>query len=164
MPESQDPTPEFLAQLRIARRAESADRAAGRRALSAVFDRSAGRVMVELSNGAVFGFLPSHIPTLAHLTDAQLTEVTVTPGGSGLEWEALDIQVSVAGIILDALDPQAARSALARIAGKSRSSAKAAAARANGKKGGRPRTKAAPELASPHRQRHPQRHQRRPER
>lgn len=144
MHDSDKPTPEFLAQLRIARRAEAADRAAGRRALSAFFDRSSGRIMMELSNGAVFGFLPSRIPAIAQLSYTQLTDVTVTPGGSGLEWEALDIQLSVAGIILDALDPQAARSELARIAGKSRSSAKAAAARANGKKGGRPRKTAAP--------------------
>lgn len=148
MHDSDKPTPAFLAQLRIARRAEAADRAAGRRALRAFFDRSSGRIMMELSNGAVFGFLPSRIPAIARLSNAELADVTVTPGGSGLEWEALDIQLSVAGIIIDALDPKSARSELARIAGKSRSSAKAAAARVNGKKGGRPRKKATPAKTS----------------
>ncbi|MBA3855113.1 MAG: DUF2442 domain-containing protein [Gemmatimonas sp.] len=143
MHDSEKPTPAFLAQLRAARRAEAEARAAGRRAISATYDRPTGRIVMELTNGSVFGFVARRIPAISDLTDAELACVTVSPGGSGLDWDDLDIQLSVAGIILDSLDPKAARSELARIAGKSRSSAKAAASRANGKKGGRPRKRPA---------------------
>lgn len=134
---------EIVAQIPVARRAEERDRARGRRALSARYDRRSRRVMIELSNGALFGFPATRVPALARLSAAQLADVTVTPGGSGLAWDALDIHLSVAGLLFDAIDRAATRSELARIAGRARGGAKAAAARANGKKGGRPRTRAA---------------------
>lgn len=137
------PTKEFLAQLQVARRADAIDRAAGRRALSASYDRAKGRVMMELTNGNVFGFLAKSIPAIAHLSDDELSKVAVSPAGIGLHWNKLDIQLSVGGLLLDAIARKAATSELARIAGKSRSSAKAAASRANGKKGGRPRKRPA---------------------
>jgi hypothetical protein len=139
---------EILAQIAAARQAEAIDRAAGRRALSACYDRTKGRVMMELTNGNVFGFVAKSIPAIAHLSDDELEMVSVSPAGMGLHWDALDIQLSVGGILLDSIARKAATSELARIAGKSRSSAKAAAARANGKKGGRPRKKAAPAKTS----------------
>jgi hypothetical protein len=98
--------------------------------------------MIELSNGSVFGFVAARVPALAGLPAATLARVTVSPGGSGLNWEEVDVDLSVAGLILDAVDQSAKRSELARLAGKSRSRAKATAARANGKKGGRPRRSA----------------------
>lgn len=137
------PTPDFIEQMKAARRADADARAAGRRALSASYDRTNGRVIIELTNGCVFGFIPSRVAALAGLSPAELSRVTVSPGGSGLFWDDQDIQLSVPGLLLDAIDPGHARSELARIAGRSRSHAKAAAARANGKKGGRPRKKAA---------------------
>ncbi|HRN52106.1 MAG TPA: DUF2442 domain-containing protein [Gemmatimonadaceae bacterium] len=136
-------TAEILAQIPAARRAEAADRTAGRRALSASYDRSKGRVLIELSNGSLFGFVASQIPALAGMTDADLARVTVSPGGISIHWDDLDIGLSVPGLLLDAVERSAARSELARIAGSTRSRAKAAASRANGKKGGRPRKRPA---------------------
>lgn len=132
-------TAAILERIPKARRAEELDWARGRRATSARYDRRSGRLMIELSNGSLFGFVASQHPALAPLSHAQLADVTVMPGGSGLAWDALDIHLSVAGLLLDAVDPAATRSELARIAGRARGGAKAAAARANGKKGGRPR-------------------------
>jgi len=65
--------------------------------------------------------------------------VEVSPGGSGLHWEALDIDLSVPGPLLSSLGRAQQRSELARLAGRTTSRLKAAAARANGAKGGRPR-------------------------
>jgi hypothetical protein len=129
----------ILAQIPAARARDGRERAAGRRAVSAHYDRQTGRVMLELTNGCVFGFPAQSIPALAKATLEQLAAVEVSPGGSGLHWEALDADLSVPGLLLSSIGRSQKLSELARIAGKTTSEAKAAAARANGAKGGRPR-------------------------
>lgn len=142
MPKHRVPTAAIVAQIAAARRRDAEERAAGRRAVSASYDCDTGRIMIELSNGSVFGFVAARFPMLAALSVKELANVTVSPGGSGLLWND-DVDISVAGLLLDAVDPTDKRRELARIAGKARGGAKAAAARANGKKGGRPRKRPA---------------------
>lgn len=132
----------ILAQLPAARAREARDRRAGRRAVSATYDRRTGRIMMELTNGFVFGFPATAIPALAHATPGQLAAVVLTPGGSGLHWEELDADLSIPGLLLSSIDRSAQVIELARVAGQTRSPAKAAAARTNGAKGGRPRKSA----------------------
>lgn len=129
----------ILAQIPAARAREARDRRQGRRALSAWYDRRAGRIMMELTSGFVFGFPPKAIRALERATPEQLSAVTLSPGGSALHWEELDADLSVPGLVLSSIDRSDQLSELARVAGRTRSSAKAAAARANGAKGGRPR-------------------------
>jgi hypothetical protein len=95
--------------------------------------------MVELTNGFVFGFPTKSIPQLARLSAAVLATVEVSPGGSGLHWESLDVDLSVPGLLLASVARADKVRELARVAGRATSPAKAAAARANGAKGGRPR-------------------------
>jgi hypothetical protein len=95
--------------------------------------------MLELSSGVVFGFPTKAIPALAKASPDQLAAVEVSPGGSGLHWEELDADLSVGGLLLASIDRSEQLTELARIAGRTTSPAKAAAARANGAKGGRPR-------------------------
>lgn len=130
---------EILRQVARARAREVKDRAAGRRAISASYERASGRVMMELSNGFVFGFPARIIPALATASAAQLSAVELSPGGSVLHWEALDVDVDLPGLLLSTVDRSQRLSELARLAGRARSRAKAAASRANGAKGGRPR-------------------------
>lgn len=130
---------EIVKQVRAARKQDALDRKAGRRATSASYNRRTGRVMLELTSGFVFGFPAKAIPALANATADQLAAVTISPGGSGLHWEELDADLSVAGLLLSAINRSEKLSELARVAGQSRTPAKAAAARANGAKGGRPR-------------------------
>jgi hypothetical protein len=129
----------ILRQIPAARARESVERQAGRRAVAAYYDRKTGRVMLELTNGFVFGFPTKSIPALARATADQLGAVTLSPGGSGLHWDALDADLSVPGLLLSSIGRSDKLSELARLAGRSTSPAKAAAARANGTKGGRPR-------------------------
>jgi hypothetical protein len=103
------------------------------------YDRRTGRIMMELTSGYIFGFPAASIPALASATPTQLADVELGPGGSGLHWEALDVDLSVPGLLLSALGRSQKLSELARIAGQVSTPAKAAAARANGAKGGRPR-------------------------
>jgi hypothetical protein len=130
---------EILKQIPSARARSTRERKAGRRAVSACYDRQAGRVMLELSSGVVFGFPTKAIPALAKASPDQLAAVEVSPGGSGLHWEELDADLSVGGLLLASIDRSEQLTELARIAGRTTSPAKAAAARANGAKGGRPR-------------------------
>lgn len=106
------------------------------RAVRAYYDALNGRVMVELAGGFVFGFPPAVSPRLASATPDQLAGVEVEAGGEGLHWDELDEDLSVPGLLAESFD-------LRRWAGKylggTTSEAKAAAARENGRKGGRPR-------------------------
>ena len=62
--------------------------------------------------------------------------------GYGLHWEKLDADLSIPALIVGIFGSKAWMQELARRGGASTSPAKAAAARANGAKGGRPRKSA----------------------
>lgn len=106
------------------------------RALHAEYDGDRGVILVQLKSGSWFGFAPSAVPELRGATAEDLAEVEVESCGEALHWESLDADVSVPGIIFDSLD---APSWWARWIASRTTAKKAAAARENGKKGGRPR-------------------------
>ena len=133
---------EILQQIPPARAAEQAARRRGHRARAVRFDRAKGRVVLELSSGVLFAFPVAAIPALRRAGPAQLAQVVTNASGSSLRWDALDVDVSVAGLLLAAVDPAERLRYLASLAGRATSPAKAAAARTNGAKGGRPRTTA----------------------
>lgn len=133
---------EIRRQVGQARAREQVARRQGHRARAARFDRATGRVVVELSSGILFAFPVSRIPALRHAASAALAAVTVSASGSTLRWEAMDVDLSVAGLLLSAVEPRERARHLASLAGSATSAAKAAAARANGRRGGRPRTAA----------------------
>lgn len=105
-------------------------------ARSARYDAKADRVIVELTSGATFAFPPRLVQGLADATPAQIAEVEVIGAGYGLHWEALDLDYTVPGLINGVFGTA---KWMAAQAGRGTSAAKAAAARANGAKGGRPR-------------------------
>lgn len=96
-------------------------------------------MVVELTNGCTFTFPPRLAQGLGRATTDQLALVEVLGSGTGLHWEALDVDLSVPDLLAGLFGTKAY---MARHAGQARSSAKAAAARANGAKGGRPRRSA----------------------
>ncbi len=80
------------------------------------------------------------IKEFKNATPSDLRAVTLTPSGSAITCEPLDVDISVPGIVREMT---AAASWLAR-AGRKKSPAKTAAARVNGAKGGRPRKRRVP--------------------
>jgi len=115
-------------------------RASEPRALSARFDARSSRMIVDLTNGCTFAFPPRLVQGLEDAGDGDLSAVEILGAGYGLHWEALDVDISVLGLLAGIFGT---KSHMARQAGKATSPAKAEAARANGAKGGRPRKSAA---------------------
>lgn len=106
------------------------------RAASARHDAKAQRIVVELTNGATFAFPPGLVQGLCDATAEELADIEVSPGGYGLHWPKLDEDYSVPGLMNGVFGTA---KWMAAKAGRGASEAKAAAARANGAKGGRPR-------------------------
>lgn len=106
------------------------------RAVKAWFDEAERKVAVELANGVIFSFPPEVAEGLAGASASDLRGVEVLGNGHALHWEALDADFSVPNLVNGLFGTS--RWMAAR-AGSSKSSRKAAAARANGAKGGRPR-------------------------
>ncbi|MEB2319541.1 MAG: DUF2442 domain-containing protein [Pseudomonadota bacterium] len=113
-----------------------AARASEPRAVAARFDRASGRVIVDLENGCTFAFPPRLAQGLEGATDDQLASIELLGRGYGLHWEELDVDLSLPGLMAGIFGTKAW---MARRAGQATSPAKAAAARVNGAKGGRPR-------------------------
>ena len=106
------------------------------RAAAARYDRASGRVIVDLTNGCAFAFPPRLAQGLETASDDQLAAVEILGRGYGLHWEELDVDLSLPGLMAGLFGTKAW---MARHAGRATSAAKAAASRANGAKGGRPR-------------------------
>lgn len=106
------------------------------RAAAARYDAKSGRVVIDLVNGTTFAFPAEMAQGLAGANPADLADIEVLGVGFGLHWEKLDVDFTVAGLMNGIFGT---RAYMARQGGLARSDAKAAAARANGKKGGRPR-------------------------
>ena len=116
-----------------------ASRASEPRAAAARYDRASSRVIVDLENGCTFAFPSRLAQGLEAASDEKLSAVEILGEGYGLHWEDLDVDLSLPGLMAGILGTKAW---MARRAGQATSVAKAAAARKNGAKGGRPRKSA----------------------
>jgi len=112
------------------------------RAKSARYVAARRQVVVELTNGCTFIFPADMGQGLAGASNKELADVKVMGKGYGLHWEKLDADLSIPALIVGIFGSKAWMQELARRGGASTSPAKAAAARANGAKGGRPRKSA----------------------
>ena len=112
------------------------------RAVAARFDRRAGRVVIGLSSGLEVGFLPERAQGLEKASAAELEEIEITPSGYGLHFPKLDADLYLPGLLQGFYGSRKWMAAgLGRLRGASRSRAKVAASRKNGKLGGRPRVR-----------------------
>ena len=111
-----------------------------RRAAAAHYDAATGRVVVDLANGCAYAFPARYVQDLQGASGEDLAVVEVDAAGFNLHWPTLDVDLYVPALVSGIFGARAwmARE-LARVAGRTKSSKKAAAARSNGAKGGRPR-------------------------
>ena len=83
--------------------------------------------------------IPRHIIPGLKQEYASHEPITISPAGDALSWSSIDIDVYVPGLVERAFGARLFAAATGRQGGRRRSKAKAAAAKANGAKGGRPR-------------------------
>jgi hypothetical protein len=111
------------------------------RAARATYRARGDAIHIELTNGAAITLPVKLIPDLKRAARSDVQSVEVLGRGSGLHWESLDLDLSVPGLVSSVFVGPEWMAELGRVGGRRSSAAKAAAARRNGRKGGRPRTR-----------------------
>lgn len=110
------------------------------KAVSARYDRRIGRVVIELSTGLGISFKPHDAQGLEKATPDDLAQLEISPSGLGLHVSALDVDLYLPALLEGFLGSRKWMAAsMGKVGGRTSTEAKAAAARANGKLGGRPR-------------------------
>jgi Protein of unknown function (DUF2442) len=105
------------------------------------YDQHKDQLVLELKNGVTV-LLPTHLlQGVAGAATEAIASVQVGPRGASLHWETLDVSFSLAGLLAGIFGTHVWMQEMGRIGGATKSVAKAVAARANGKQGGRPATK-----------------------
>lgn len=104
------------------------------------YDRRIGRLVIDLSSGIEIAFRPHDAQGLEHAKASDLSEIEISPSGLGIHFPKLDADLYLPSLLEGFLGSRrwiAAQNG--KIGGKATSEAKVAAARNNGKLGGRPR-------------------------
>ena len=120
-------------------------RAAERRAnmpiaVAARYDRRRNRIVIGLNTGVELAFPPSIAQGLQKAEASDLSAIELSPSGFGIHFPKLDAHLYLPALLQGIFGSTAWMAAqLGAEGGKSRSRAKTVAARANGKRGGRPR-------------------------
>ena len=129
----------FGAQFEAARQ-RGDERLRGPHAVAVRYDAGRGRVIVTLSTGIELGLLPRDVEGLAGASAADLRVVEVDAMGLGIHFPRLDADLYVPALLEGVLGSRSWMAArLGAAGGQARSPAKTAAARENGRRGGRPR-------------------------
>ena len=110
------------------------------RAAAARYDKSTGRIIVDLVNGCTYAFPVALVQGLQGESSEAIDNVAVDGLGFNLHWPALDLDLYVPALVSGVFGTRDwMKRALAREAGRITSPAKAIAARSNGARGGRPK-------------------------
>jgi Protein of unknown function (DUF2442) len=112
------------------------------RAARAIYRAREDALRIELTNGAAITVPVKLIPDLKGASPSEVRTVEVLGRGGGLHWENLDLDLSVPALVSSVFAGREWMAELGRVGGRRSSVAKAAAARRNGRKGGRPRVRA----------------------
>lgn len=107
-------------------------------AQTATYDANTNRLVIELKNGVIFQLPCPLIEGLRDTSPNAIAQVHLGPRGASLHWENLNLDFSLAGLLAGLFGTQVWMAELGRTGGRAKSTAKTTAARANGKKGGRP--------------------------
>lgn len=127
---------ERLARARSRGEAKAADPSA---VLYASYDADRDAINLEFRSGGAMTIPRGVVPGLEDGPTMALETICVQPAGDALSWPSLDVDVYVPGLVERAFGTRLFARATGQRGGQRRSKAKAAAARANGAKRGRPR-------------------------
>jgi len=104
------------------------------------YDHRIHRIVVSLETGLELAFSPKNAEGLEHAQPAELADAEVSPSGLGIHFPHLDADLYLPALLEGFLGSRRWLAAeQGKIGGKVSSEAKSAAARLNGKLGGRPK-------------------------
>ena len=128
-----------LERFRAAKEAGEA-RLSGPRAESAHYDVGRNRVIIRLTTGVEIGFAPRDVEGLEQASADDLKAIEVEAFGLGIHFPLVDTDLFVPALLEGVMGSKRRTAArLGAAGGRSRTPAKTAAGRENGKHGGRPR-------------------------
>lgn len=130
-------------QFRAANARGAATRVRGPIAHAARYDARRGLVVLTLEGGCEFAFPAALAEGLSHAPRSKLAKIKISPNGLGLHWPLLDADLYVPGLIEGAFGWRRWMQQIGKLGGTSRSTAKVKASRENGRRGGRPKERAA---------------------
>lgn len=109
-------------------------------AVDAHYDRRLDRVIIRLDSGVELAFPPQRAQGLEGARPSQLQTIEITPSGFGIHFPKLDADLYLPALIEGFFGSKRwMASRLGAVGGKSKSTSKVSASRANGRLGGRPR-------------------------
>ena len=123
----------------FAKASEQGRRLLARGPLATAARFEAGRIHVELDNGCAFEFPVEQAQGLASAEASDLETIEISAAGHGLHWPRLDADLYVPALVKGMLGTKQWMAEIGATGGKAATEAKVAAARVNGRLGGRPR-------------------------
>lgn len=123
----------------FAKASEHGRRLLARGPLATAARYEAGRIHVELDNGCAFEFPVEQAQGLAGAKASDLQTIEISAAGLSLHWPKLDADLYVPALVKGILGTKQWMAEIGTTGGKAATDAKAAAARVNGRLGGRPR-------------------------
>ena len=114
-----------------------------RRAVRVMYERKPDVVTLQLDDGVRISIPRGLLEGLRDASPAQLAKVELLGRGTGIHWPLLDVDHYVPGLLNHIFGTSRWMAELGRRGGSATSVSKASAARANGKKGGRPKQRVA---------------------
>ena len=123
-----------------ANRRGTAKKAAFPAAVAVRYDRRISRIVVTLASGLQIAFAPRDVQGLEDAHPADLIDAEISPSGLGVYFPNLDADLYIPALLEGFLGSKRwMASQMGKVGGKASSDAKTAAARENGKLGGRPK-------------------------
>jgi hypothetical protein len=107
--------------------------------VDARYDPDRDLIHLKFGGGGSMAIPRNAVPGLQRASTSAIESIVVSPAGDALSWPSLDVDVYVPGLVERAFGSRLFAAATGRRGGWRRSKAKAAASKANGAKGGRPR-------------------------
>jgi len=127
-----------------ANRRGAAKKASHPTVVSVRYDRRVSRIVIALDSGLELAFSPKQAQGLEHAHPADLVDAEITPSGLGIHFPKLDADLYLPALLEGFLGSKRWMAAqIGQMGGTASSDAKAAAARQNGRLGGRPKKLAA---------------------